>query len=306
MNLKSVLSVIFSIILSFGTCTVAFAENQASVPEGYIGIYTAEDLNNARNNLSGKYILLNDLDLSVYENWEPIGTNDSPFTGIFDGNGFSINNLSLKNDINSDEQCNFGLFGFVKTASISKLKIKNITININYPYNSTFFVGGAVAYCINSKISLCEVSGSISVWAGGNIYTGGIIGYVGDDIKDTVIENCLSLVDIQILGENNSIWKPESVQYTYVGGIVGYAFQAEKINKCSNNGNISVDSINVGTVGSIVGKAEDIKISKCQNHGQITTSGTCVVNEAPINNSLWNRIFLFFSSIWDYFLALFK
>ena len=72
MNLKRILPIILAIILSFGVCTVAFAENQTTVPDGYIGIYTAEDLYNIRNNLSGKYILMNDIDLSVYENWEPM------------------------------------------------------------------------------------------------------------------------------------------------------------------------------------------------------------------------------------------
>ena len=34
------------------------------VPDGYVGIYTKSDLDNIRNNLSGNYILMNDIDFS--------------------------------------------------------------------------------------------------------------------------------------------------------------------------------------------------------------------------------------------------
>jgi hypothetical protein len=70
-------------------------EQKTEVPEGYIGIYTAEDLDNVRNDLTANYILMNDIDLSAYENWEPIGKLSTfayydTFSGVFDGNGHSI------------------------------------------------------------------------------------------------------------------------------------------------------------------------------------------------------------------------
>ena len=37
------------------------SERQETVPEGWIGVYTVEDLDNIRNDLDGKYILMNDL-----------------------------------------------------------------------------------------------------------------------------------------------------------------------------------------------------------------------------------------------------
>ena len=47
-----------------------------TVPYGYTGIYTAEDFNNIRENLSGQYILMNDIDLSLFQSWNPIGENE--------------------------------------------------------------------------------------------------------------------------------------------------------------------------------------------------------------------------------------
>jgi hypothetical protein len=35
------------------------------VPTGYTGIYSVEDLNNIRNNLSGNYILMDNIDLTA-------------------------------------------------------------------------------------------------------------------------------------------------------------------------------------------------------------------------------------------------
>jgi hypothetical protein len=42
-----------------------------NIPDGYTPIYTAEDLDNIRENLSDKYILMNDIDLSSWGDWTP-------------------------------------------------------------------------------------------------------------------------------------------------------------------------------------------------------------------------------------------
>lgn len=74
-----------------------------------IYIYTAADLAqlatdvNGGNNMSGKTVLLmNDIDLSGYPNWTPIGTftpnspqANYPFSGVFDGQGYSITGLKM-------------------------------------------------------------------------------------------------------------------------------------------------------------------------------------------------------------------
>lgn len=59
----------------------------------WVAISTPEDLNNIRNNLSGKYYLTNDIDLDSYT-WVPIGTESAPFCGEIDGNGYIIYNLN--------------------------------------------------------------------------------------------------------------------------------------------------------------------------------------------------------------------
>lgn len=68
MTIQKASSIILTFILCFGVLTIAFADETAEVPEGYTPIYTTEDLFNIRNDLAGKYILMDDIDLSVYEN----------------------------------------------------------------------------------------------------------------------------------------------------------------------------------------------------------------------------------------------
>ena len=73
------------------------SNRQETVPEGWTGIYTVEDLDNIRNDLDGRYILMNDIafaDGAVP--FTPIGTRQEPFTGRFDGNGHVIRGLVIE------------------------------------------------------------------------------------------------------------------------------------------------------------------------------------------------------------------
>ena len=288
MKIKKFISVILAIIMSFGICAFASAQE---ISEGYTPLYTAEDLNNIRNDLDGKYILMNDIDLSVYENWEPIGTSEAPFTGELDGNDFSIENLLLKSE--TEETNNLSLFGFADSASIGNLNLKNTVINVDFPYYSVYYIGSVAAYCSDSKIYSCKADGRINVVAGGDIYSGGIVGYIDDRNSTTEIIDCTSKMEIDIVGKDESFFKPAVFQYTYVGGIAGFADLNVTICGCTNKGDISVNSINIGKLGSIIGYSEVIDISECSNTGVLNAEGTCEINETdkdsesdpePINN----------------------
>lgn len=45
---------------------------------------------------------MNDIDLSVYENWEPIGTEETPFSGTLNGDNYVVNNISINNATNQE------------------------------------------------------------------------------------------------------------------------------------------------------------------------------------------------------------
>lgn len=61
----------------------------------------AKKVNEGNEDFDAKsYILANDIDLSAYQRgtgWTPIGNNNNPFNGTFDGNGKIINSLVINN-----------------------------------------------------------------------------------------------------------------------------------------------------------------------------------------------------------------
>ena len=161
-----------------------------------------------------EFVLANDIDLSGYGNWIPIGNIDVDgeinfFTGIFDGNGYSINNLTIKNlsfDSSSMEGAVAALFGFGNNATIKNLGVENVNIENSGVYTaaivgmlqggsiqncfSTGFIetkaygGGLMSYgapaTISDSYSLVTISGSCDPEAGGGTFLGGGLAYAGD------------------------------------------------------------------------------------------------------------------------------
>ncbi|MBR5366508.1 MAG: hypothetical protein IK132_09730 [Clostridia bacterium] len=96
------------------------------VPEGWIGVYTVEDLDAVREDLGANYILMEDLAFAPEDfedggrfagGWKPIGTERNPFIGTFNGNGHVIRGLVVTNekDFAVEETVNYvGLFGYCK------------------------------------------------------------------------------------------------------------------------------------------------------------------------------------------------
>ena len=81
----------------FGWLTFPFTRESArftEVPEGYVGIYTATDLDLIREDPDGNFILMADIDLGGKEH-APIGDYLDPFDGKFNGNGHVISNFTI-------------------------------------------------------------------------------------------------------------------------------------------------------------------------------------------------------------------
>jgi hypothetical protein len=221
-----------------------------------IPIYTPEELAkigvDPNYPLSGKYILMANIDLSSYSNWVPIGNNSKPFTGQFDGNGLVIKNLTI-NRPSSDYQ---GLFGY--TGSIAKIvnvALENVSVT---GYNYT---GGLVG--VNSgTITNSHSTGSVT----GNGSTGGLVGYN----YEGTITNSYSIGNVTgngstggLAGYNcgtitNSYSTSSVTGYNYTGGLVGFNNQGTITNSYST-GSISSSHYTGGLVGF-------------NNHGAITSS----------------------------------
>ena len=81
------------------------------------------------------------------------------------------------------------------------------------------------------------------------------------------------------------------VDTIYVGGIVGYAYNFAKMNKCYNEGKIIVKDVNYAYVGGIVGSTDNYStqiISKCDNTGAITVKNANYAYVGGIAGSIDN------------------
>ncbi|MDR2580918.1 MAG: MBG domain-containing protein, partial [Fibromonadaceae bacterium] len=197
------------------------------------------------------YQLVEDIDLSGYANWIPIGDNIWSFKGVFDGNGKKIANLKIIAGTS-----NQGLFGYTVYATIQNLGIENADISGN---NN---VGGIVADASASLIKNCYITGRVS----GNSIVGGIAGYT---TFATAVNNCYSTATVS--GENN------------VGGIVGRLINAAEIGNSAALG-ITIMHTDATSFGRIAGAG----LNAANYFGNIAYADMLVSN-ATISNDANGR-----------------
>ncbi len=186
------------------TLVSGFSGGDGSIKKPYV-ITTAEQLMAVNDNLSSSFILGVDLDMSKVSNFSPIGSEETPFTGTFNGNGHVISNLSV-----SGNTVDVGFFGYTKGATISKLGLKNVNFS-NSGSSGYFFVGGIASAIENTRIENCFVEGTVSCFSGDNGYSraGGIAAYA---VKSNII-NCYS---------NSTVYASGYDMNTMVGGLVAW------------------------------------------------------------------------------------
>lgn len=235
-------------------------------------INTIEDLvsiNNSIENLSGYYILMNDLDLTDYLanegnndglGWTPIGlytdtldTNIATqysFKGTFDGNGHVISGLYAKRK--DTASFNAGLFGYTTSSST----IRNL-----------------------------GVEGELTV----SSYSGGLVGS-----NNGIIENCWSNVKMNVESGENA--------YRYVGGFVGNNFGT--IKNCYSLSDVLCDSYFGSFVGSNTGFIENcyaLTTENCDKFvGYGTVSKSCVQFENETQMKEYDFSMKFDESSWEF------
>ena len=137
-------------------------------------ITTEEQLKAIANDLSGTYVLKNDITLSDAE-WTPIGTKDNPFKGTLDGKGFTIKGLTVGNGANNDK----AFFGFTNGATVKNIGFTSAVVK---GHEQAAIV---VAQATSSTLSNIYVSGVVT----GRDHVGTI---AGDARDNTTITNCVS------------------------------------------------------------------------------------------------------------------
>jgi len=228
------------LVLMMAEDASAFAGGDGSLGDPY-QIADVDDLQDMSADLGANYILINDIDATITSTWNseagfaPVGDDTDPFMGSFDGQGFSISNLT----INRSATFFIGLFGYAGSPST----ISNVTM-IEIEISGYLIVGGVAGFN-EGFISDCTSVGSVSGNISNGFEVGGLVGWNDGDISR-------SSSTANVSG------------YEHVGGLVGFNSAGSISNsssKGSANGNISV--------GGLVGRNGQTNI-----HGSIFNSSS--------------------------------
>ena len=162
---------------------------------------------NSGNTFEGATVrLAADIDLTDVE-WAPIGTDaNNKFKGTFDGQGYTISNLTYVNEEKSASPV--GLFGFLN-GTVKNLNLENVTIDALSDTGIAAVAGKIfnTGLVENVKVNNATING--------NRYVGGIAGHAYGTITNCSVTN------------TTIVATPDNLTGSYdngdkVGGIVGY------------------------------------------------------------------------------------
>lgn len=217
---------------SFPAWSAGSREDYDVDKNGLIEIYDLADLNEVRNDLTGKTLygssagcpeegcygveLMADLDFDTNgdgvidagdtywndgEGWAPIGTGKEPFSSFFEGNGYVVRNFYL----NRSRESYLGLFGYTTDAVIRRI---GITGSLTYVRGGSF-AGILAGMIFRTKIEAVFTNGYIT---GSDYLTGGIVGYMWEDQSSmSTLFSTATVIDNETTSPH---WKP-------AGGLLG-------------------------------------------------------------------------------------
>ena len=262
-------------------------------------ITTVNELQAMQDDLAGTYWLANDIDASATVGWnagagfEPIGTSVNPFTGSFDGKGFTITELYIDRPATDY----IGLFGVIYAGAILRdCLLENVDIT------GFSYTGGLVGYAYETlgdtdypEVYDCNVNGTVTGRYGGGLVGGasGVLiydshadvvgnfssmpagGLIGEAVSGTIIQRCSSKGDI--------------AGSRFVGGFIGSS-SADEITESYATGNVTSHD---GVAGGFMAGHYGISIKDCYALGDITETvagfgmigGFVGENESTIENS---------------------
>lgn len=262
MKINTILTGLTSLFLLISTANAQFAGGSGTLEDPY-QVATLEQLQEVNNHLDKHFIQTSDIDAKATDSWNegegflPIGS-DFPFTGTYDGNGYSISNLYIFRDINS-----IGLFR--ELAGI----VSNVTL-LDADVTGSNQVGALVGRNEGGQVFNSSATGNV---------TGGrrVGGLVGNNDPGQIIDShagCMVVGERDVgglVGDNRSgslvkaSYATGSV-YTFVedghdvGGLAG-----------ANRGGEIHDSYATGFVSGAGGRTGGL-VGQNQNDGLITNS----------------------------------
>lgn len=253
-----------------------------------VEISNITELQAIENDLTGDYILVNDIDASDTENWNggdgfnPIG---GQFDGTLDGNNYSVTGLYI-NRSGVDSTCLIKETSSSANSVIKNLHLKDVDIrggrwaapfvgrhrgghvhhcsatgNVNHLGSGKYLgLGGLIGRVeFNSLVEWCwsKVDMDDNDPSADSQRVGGIIGDVHDD---SIIRNCFYIGNIGNLNSNH-----------YVGGLAGLCIHDFNgyFEKCFAIVNMKNG---VSRAGGLIGEHRDGEVKDCYAIGSIETA----------------------------------
>ena len=209
--------------------------------------YLAEMVNAGTSSYEGMFFKQTaDIDLAG-KLWTPIGTSDAPFSGNYNGGGYTISNLHVNESSMDGSFDNAGLFGYVNGGTgTTTITIENLSV-----------IGGEIKS--NEVVFAEKVAGDNSTrvaYSGFNgLYKAGVI---AADAVGVTLNNVYTDVDIY----------PSYQSDLYAGGLIGNCYGQIEIIGCAAMGDIAFSHVahsgvtgndglqaNVVHAGGLVGSA---------------------------------------------------
>mgnify|MGYP000013290054 CR=1 FL=1 len=245
------------------------AENWNTVLEGSGTESDPYKLSTTRNLLAMKaalvkgqmtyFKLMNDIDMSSIENWEPLNPDEPYDLGIvFDGGGHSLKNLKSK------EKHYSSFFGVLYGKCYN---VKFVDAEIVSASNSGAGIIGGYIGTGGKPAIVSEVEASGIITCNGK---GQSVGGLGGNAREATIENCTVNVTVSNpMGDGSN--------RTATGGIVGKTIDsAVKIKNCIVRGVVEITKgINNTYTGGIVGwqSAAGSEITGCEVYATVKSAG---------------------------------
>jgi hypothetical protein len=180
--------------------------------------------------------------------WIPLSTlQESPFKGNYEGNGYSIKNLTIANSSLSYAS----LFGRVESAELRNIKMSGADVE------GFYYCGILAGYCDSVFVENCSVAGTVMANGG---YAGGLSGYTNwSYLLKSSSSSDISSWNNYVGGLSGSMSGYSSVTEcfssgtvtgnNYVGGISGYDNYSSYDNCYSTSGVTSYDHYSGGFIG---------------------------------------------------------
>ena len=255
-----------------------YAKWQAGASVTGTPIYNLNDLAKINNNLSGTYVLMNDINCNGYA-LDTIGlSSTSSFSGVFDGQGHTIYNFTLNNSQY------IGLFGY-NTGVIKNLQLKDAKLEYTTGYTSAaWYVGALVGYNAGT-IQQCNVEGKIDL-----TYTSknGVYAALITGTNDGTINDCIAIGTVYNKNTNKT---PTYIRAAGIAGVNSGTISCCLANVTATShaiyDNTAYQDWNRGECGAISGVNESTgKISSCIAmgvlNGNYKTGDICARNSGTI------------------------